>query len=194
MADKLRTVRLYGTLVGRFGREFKVVAGSAAEAVDALCYLLPGFKQFLATAHGRGMKFAVFYDRQNLSEEQLKDPPGDAVIRIAPVLTGSKRNGVLQTILGVVLIVVGVIGNIYGGWGTPFIQAGIGMVVGGVAQMLAPSPKGQNGREDPGNQPSYAFSGPVNTQAQGHPVPAAYGQTWTGSAVISAGIFAEDQQ
>jgi predicted phage tail protein len=194
MTDKLRTVRLYGTLGSTFGREFNVVAGSAAQAVDALCHLLPGFKQFLATAHGRGLKFAVFYDRQNLTKEQLQDPPGNAVIRIAPVLTGSKRGGVLQTILGIILIVVGVYGNAAGGWGTPFIQAGIGMIVGGVAQMLAPSPKGQNAREDPGNQPSYAFSGPVNTQAQGHPVPVAYGQTWTGSAVISAGIFAEDQQ
>jgi predicted phage tail protein len=189
MTDKLRTVRLYGTLVRRFGREFKVVAGSAAEAVDALCYLLPGFKQFLATAHGRGMKFAVFYGRENLSKEQLQDPPGNAVIRIAPVLTGSKRNGVLQTILGIVLIVVGV--WFAQGWA---VQLGIGLVTGGVAQMLAPVPKGMNGREDPANQPSYAFSGPVNTQAQGHPVPVAYGQTWTGSAVISAGIFAEDQQ
>lgn len=189
MADNLRTVRLYGTLVRRFGREFKVVAGSAAEAVDALCYLLPGFKQFLATAHGRGMKFAVFYDRQNLTEEQLKDPPGDAVIRIAPVLTGSKRNGILQTILGIVLIVVGV--WFQQGWA---VQLGVGMVLGGVSQMLAPSLKGPNSKEDPANQPSYAFSGPVNTQAQGHPVPVAYGTTWTGSAVISAGIFAEDQQ
>lgn len=45
---------------------------------------------------------------------------------------GSKSGGVLQVILGVVLIVVGVIGNIYGGWGTPFIEAGIGMLASGV--------------------------------------------------------------
>jgi predicted phage tail protein len=40
---------------------------------------------------------------------------------------------------------------------------------------------------------SYAFNGPVNMQAQGNPVPVAYGETWTGSAVISGGIFSEDQ-
>lgn len=192
MTDKLRTIRLYGTLGSTFGREFKLVAGSAKEAVDALCHMLPGFKQFLATAHGRGMKFALFYDRENLSKEQLLDPPGNAVIRIAPVLTGSKRAGVLQTILGIVLVVVGVLTTPIGGG--VLIAPGIGLIVGGVAQMLAPSPKGPNSREDPANQPSYAFSGPVNTQAQGHPVPIAYGEVWTGSAVISAGIFAEDQQ
>ena len=43
------------------------------------------------------------------------------------------------------------------------------------------------------------MNGAVNTQAQGNPVPLAYGGhdtkgMFTGSAVISGGIYAEEQQ
>lgn len=69
--------------------------------------------------------------------------------------------------------------------------AGIGMAAGGVVQMLSPQPKGRNGQES-SNQPSYIFNGAVNTEAQGHPVPLLYGRMIVGSAVISAGIEADD--
>ncbi len=114
------------------------------------------------------------------------------------MLLGSKRGGVLQTILGVVLIVVGIYGNIAGGWGQPFINAGVGMVIGGVAQMLGPQPKGLGSQDSAENRPSYSMNGTVNTQAQSNPVSVAYGGhdqkgMLVGSAVISGGIMAEDQ-
>ena len=197
MTDRLRTIRLYGKLGARFGRRFRLAVNSPAEAVHALCTMLPGFQQYLMGAKAKGMEFAVFNGRQNLSRDQLHDPPGQDDIRIAPVLVGSKRGGILQTIMGVVLIVVGVYMNIAaGGSGTGFIQMGVGMVVGGVAQMLS-QPKGWVPKT-PENAPSYSMNGTVNTQAQGNPVPVAYGGHDTkgmfiGSAVISGGILAEDQ-
>ncbi|MCE1424815.1 tail assembly protein, partial [Enterobacter hormaechei] len=48
--------------------------------------------------------------------------------------------------------------------------------------------------QEPDNKPSYAFGGPVNTTASGNPVPLLYGQREIGGAIISAGIYAEDQQ
>lgn len=107
MTDRLRTIRLYGKLGARFGRRFRLAVNSPAEAVHALCTMLPGFQQYLMGAKAKGMEFAVFNGRQNLSRDQLHDPPGQDDIRIAPVLVGSKRGGVLQTIIGIVLIVVG---------------------------------------------------------------------------------------
>ncbi|PZS70627.1 phage tail protein [Stenotrophomonas maltophilia] len=198
MSERLRTIRLYGQLGSRFGRSFRLAVNSPAEAVRALCAILPGFERYLHGANQNGMAFAVFIGKQNLSKEQLQDPPGNEDIRIAPVLLGSKRGGVLQTILGVVLIVVGIYGNIAGGWGQPFINAGVGMVIGGVAQMLGPQPKGLGSQDSAENRPSYSMNGTVNTQAQGNPVPVAYGGhdqkgMLTGSAVISGGIMAEDQ-
>lgn len=191
MNQGLRTIRLYGKLGALYGRTFKMAVGSPAEAVRALCSQLPGFERFLTNAKDRGMTFAVFVGRRNIGEDELKFP-ADGDIRIAPVLAGSKKNGVFQIIVGIVLVVVGVIGNFYGGWGTPFIQAGIGMIIGGVVQMLAPQPKGRSSQDRPDNQPSYAFNGPINTQAQGNPVPLGYGRMTIGSAVVSAGILAED--
>lgn len=106
-----------------------------------------------------------------------------------------------QTILGAVLVVVGAIGmspwgQAFGGgaWGSYALQAGAAMMLGGVAQMLSPMQGGAARRESPDNKPSYAFGGPVNTIAQGNPVPILYGKRRIGGAIISAGIFAEDQQ
>lgn len=193
MNSPLRTIRLYGKLGARFGRKFRLAVESPAEAVRALCAMLDGFERYLTESKDKGITFAVFVGDRNIGKDDLHFPAGRAEIRIAPVLIGAKRSGVLQTILGIVLIVVGVIGNIYGGWGTPFIQAGIGLLVGGVAQMLAPQPKGSSAGDKADNKASYAFNGPVNTQAQGNPVPVCYGRMIVGSAVISAGISAVDQ-
>lgn len=193
MMQALTTVKLYGRFGVTFGRSFRLAVSTPAEALRALAAQLPGFEQYLTEAKDKGMGFAVFIGKDNLKEDQLDTPAGHREIRFAPVLLGSKKNGVFNIILGVVLIVIGVIGNIYGGWGTPFIQAGIGMIIGGVAQMLAPTPKGNGAGDRPENRPSYSFNGPINTQAQGNPVPVAYGEVICGSAVISAGITSEDQ-
>lgn len=40
----------------------------------------------------------------------------------------------------------------------------------------------------------YAFGGVTNTTAQGNPVPLLYGKRRIGGAIISAGIYVEDQQ
>ncbi|WMJ71320.1 tail assembly protein [Stenotrophomonas sp. 24(2023)] len=203
MTDRLRTIRLYGKLGARFGRRFRLAVNSPAEAVHALCVMLPGFQQYLLGARAKGMEFSVFAGRQNLSAEQLHDPPGQDDIRIAPVLLGSKRGGLLQTIAGVVLIVAGnIINGLSYGWagpvGTAMMKLGWGLVFGGVTQLLSPQPRGVGARDSPENQPSYSMNGTINTQAQGNPVPIAYGGhdskgMFVGSAVISGGILAEDQ-
>ncbi|KIS38478.1 tail assembly protein [Stenotrophomonas maltophilia] len=193
MSERLRTIRLYGQLGSRFGRSFRLAVNSPAEAVRALCAILPGFQQYLTRAKENGMAFAVFVGKQNLTKERLQDPPGNEDIRIAPVLLGSKRGGVLNIILGVVLIVVGVYTR-----NVNLIVQGGAMVVGGVVQMLGPQPKGLGAQDSVENRPSYSMNGTVNTQAQGNPVPVAYGGhdqkgMLVGSAVISGGIMAEDQ-
>ena len=58
--------------------------------------------------------------------------------------------------------------------------------------MLAPQPKTPGAPERPENRPSYAFDGPVNTAAQGNPVPVCYGRLIVGSQVVSAGMMAEE--
>ena len=48
-------------------------------------------------------------------------------------------------------------------------------------------------KDGPNNGASYNFNGPVNTTAQGNPVPLLYGELFVGSSTISAGIYSEDQ-
>ncbi len=86
------------------------------------------------------------------------------------------------------------IGQAFGGatWGPYALNAGIGMMAGGIYQMLSPQPKGLQGRDDPDNKPSYAFGGSVNSLAMGNPVPVLYGEREIGGAIISAGVISED--
>ncbi|CAG9416542.1 tail assembly protein [Providencia alcalifaciens] len=193
----LKTIRLYGILGAKFGREHRLAIDSPREAIKALSVLYDGFEQFLANAHLRGLEFAVFKGKRNIEEDELHLDTCEE-IRIAPVIKGSKRGGFFQTILGVALIGVAMFAP-WGAalWASDMIGAiGAAVALGGVVQMLSPQPKGLSMRQDADNKPSYAFGGSVNTTAQGNPVPLLYGldRREVGGAIISAGIYTEDQK
>lgn len=194
---RLTTIRLYGPLGARFGRVHKFAVQTSMEAVKALSVNFDGFEDYLHDAKSNGMVFAVFRGKRNIGLEDYKNLSGADDIRIAPIMEGSKKAGLFQTILGAVLVVAG-IAVTYMSFGTAgvvgagMISAGIGMMAGGIYQMLSPQPKGLQGRDDPDNKPSYAFGGAVNSLAMGNPVPVLYGEREIGGGIISAGIVAED--
>ena len=190
MNNTLVPIKLYGKLGTQFGRVHMKVVESAEEAVRALCYQIPGFREHLQTSHKRGVTYAVFLGKRNLTKEELTSPCNMNEIRIAPILMGSKAAGLLQTILGIALIVVGAfITEEFPILGPALVSAGMGMTLGGVVQMLSPQPKNGNSA---GSGASYNFNGAVNTSSQGVPVPVLYGRMIVGSAVISAGIYSKD--
>jgi predicted phage tail protein len=187
-------VRLYGVLGSKFGRVHHLAVANAAEAVRALSVLVPGFDGFLTRAKDNGMVFAVFYGKRNLTEDDLLNPHGHENIRIAPIIMGSKNGGWLSVIVGAVLVAAGYIFSPFtGGASLVLVPAGYAMIAGGIVQLLTPMPKGRSAKDRPENQPSYTFNGPINTQAQGNPVPVVYGKMVVGSAVLSAGINSVDQ-
>lgn len=201
MSEKLREIRLYGWLGTQFGRAHRLAVSSTAEAVRALCVLLPGFEKALADSEARGVKYACFLGRRNIGSEELRLPCGDDAIRIAPIPAGAKNGGLFQAVLGAVLIVA----SFYfpplaataaaqaGSAASTVMSMGIAMVMGGIVQMISPQQRGLGARDSPNNGASYNFNGAVNTSAQGNPVPVLYGRMIVGSSVISAGIYAEDQ-
>lgn len=184
----LTTILLFGQL-RQFGRSFKLSVRTPAEAIKALCVQLPGFERFLSNAKSRGIEFAVFRGKKNIGQGEL-GYGGEGEIRIAPVITGSKRGGILQTIVGVVLLAISYVFPVTAPYLAP---AGIGLVAGGVIQMLSPQAGGLKTSAAPENTPGYAFGSAKNTTASGNPVPLCIGERRWGGAIISAAIYAEDQ-
>jgi len=183
----MRTVRLYSKMGAKFGRVHKLAVNTPAEAIKALCVTIPGFEKYLMESKKNNLEFAVFNGKENISEELLK-MGGTKDIRIAPIISGSKRNGLFQTILGAVMVVVGVVFPP----AAALIAPGVALLAGGIIQMLSPQAKGLSSREDPDNRPSASFGGPVNTTATGSPVAILGGFRQIGGSIISASIVAEE--
>ena len=198
--EKRTVIKLSGSMAQRFGRTHRRVLSSASEVFRALSSTVDGFEDYLREARARGLDFVIFRDRRNIGQEEFSLlGPGDE-LRIIPVIRGSKRAGIFQAVLGVALIAGGIAlgpagaGLIGKGVALNVALVGASMALGGVVQLLSPQVAGMRMRQDPDNKPSYAFGGPVNTTASGNPVPLLYGQREIGGAIISAGIYAEDQQ
>ena len=148
--------------------------------------------------------YRVSIGTYDLIAEELHHPAGAAPISFVPVVAGAGAVG--RIIAGIALIALAIalpgIGLAAGAkgaaviFGTTFSSislgigfAGLSLVLGGVAQLLTPTPKvpqGADNQDDP--RKSYSFSGIQNTSRQGVPVPIVYGETIVGSVVISAGI------
>ena len=191
----LKTIKLYGVLAKRFGKEFRLDVENTREAMRALSVQVQGFEHFMLHAHEQGLEFAVFQDDQNISETELDMSTSAKVIKVVPKVKGAGGNGVLQTIIGAVLVVVGVV-LLYVPGGQAFapsvIGAGIGMMVGGIAQMLMPKIDNNQDENQDGNKANKGFGSAVTTVAQGNPVPVLYGQREVGGFIASAGQYPED--
>lgn len=186
-ATKTR-ILLSGSAGKLFGREHidELSTGDTREAVKAIDVNHSGFAKYLADAKRKGLEFAVFRNRKNIGERELK-MGGAQEIRIVPVIAGSKRAGLFQTVLGVVLIAMSSVTN------GATLAPGIALAAGGVIQMLSPQATGLKQSSSPENAPSYAFGSAKNTTASGNPVPICIGERRWGGMIISASIHAEDR-
>ncbi|MDW2744820.1 tail assembly protein [Atlantibacter subterraneus] len=196
--EVMATIRMFGPLGKLFGKTHQRLIRTTHEAFRALAATLPGFEKYMNSSKARGLTYAIFVDKKNIGEEDLEFPNNGREIHIVPVIMGSKKAGMLQTILGAVLVVVGAIAYAYGGMavsqmGVSMMGAGIAATAGGVIQLLSPQPGGIASKQDADNKASYAFGGVTNTASQGYPVPIGYGKRRIGGAIISAGIYVEDK-
>ncbi|KJZ38935.1 tail assembly protein [Pseudomonas fluorescens] len=195
----MTTILLSGSLAQAFGRKHlrHLDSGTTSEAFSALKHTVPGFEDFIRDSARRGLRFAIFRNRENVGEGEFS-LSGTTEIRIVPIIAGSKSGGIFQVVLGAVLIVAGfmVAGGSLGTAapvGTAMVMMGASMVLGGVVQMLTPVPKTSSQQEQASteNKPSYLFNGSFNSTQQGLPVPVIYGQMLVGSSVIVVGTWVE---
>ncbi|MEZ0194294.1 tail assembly protein [Pseudomonas qingdaonensis] len=182
-------IKLSGSLAQKFGRTHRrqIDSGEVWEVFKALKATLEGFEAEIQRLDGMGLRFAVFRNRKNVGAEDF-GRGGTREVRIVPVIGGSKRGGLLQTIVGVAMVVAGAVTG--QAWA---MQIGAAMALGGVIQMLSPQAKGLSQSAAPENRPSYAFGSANNTTASGNPVPICIGERRWGGAIISASIYAEDK-
>lgn len=178
-------VRFYGSLK-QFGTEFRLDCKTPAEVVQALTSQIPKLRQFIQKGLFTVRVGREYLDNRHLEQglnQHLKD---DATVHFTPVLKGSKKAGLFQTIVGAVMVVVGAVFQQY-----YLVGAGIAMVAGGVAQMLTKMPSMSTGKDAERKQ-STSFSNLSNMAAQGRPMPLAYGRIRVGSLIISQGVETMD--
>ncbi|EGF2773410.1 tail assembly protein, partial [Salmonella enterica] len=181
--EVMTNIKLSGSLAKMFGRAHQRLISTPREVFRALSVTVPGFEKYLNTSKARGLTYAVMVGKRNISESDLDFPNAGQEIRIVPVIMGSKRSGILQTILGAALVAVSIwIPGVSIAASNMMFAAGASMALGGIAQMLSPQPGGLASKQDADNKASYAFGGVTNTTAQGNPVPLAYGKRRIGGA------------
>lgn len=196
----MKTIILHGELGKRFGRHHKFAVKTVGEAIRALKANFKGFESYMVGAHQNGVGFKIFVGPTSIKDyPEINYPSGERnVIRIAPVLMGSK-SPVARILIGAALVITAVaITVLSGGTLSPLAAnlliagglIGASMIIGGVSQLLSPVPKEPDSPNysDPERKTSYIFSGPTNVSSQGRAVPVGYGRMIVGSVVVSAGL------
>ncbi|MFJ4384374.1 tail assembly protein [Pseudomonas sp. NPDC089408] len=200
-------IRLGDFLGKKYGKHhhFVLDRGDAREAVKALDANYPGFARDVADAEARGLRFAIFKNGKNIGDGEL-DLGGARELWFVPIVHGSKRGGMLQTVVGIALVVAasyftgglaaggaGLLGAGAGSLATATAAFGFSMIAQGVIGALSPQAQGLSQSAAPENRPSYAFGSAKNTTASGNPVPICIGERRWGGAIISVSIVAEDK-
>ena len=200
----MKVVKVYGALKKYLGQgRFEFEVSTPAEALKAMLVNFPGLEKWLLDSEKDGVGYRVRVGKEKIGDENITDlalPWSERdTFSITPVLMGAGRGGWGQILLGAALI--GASFLIPGSWaiGATATSAGLGvastvgsigfaMVLGGVSQLLSPTPNYDLKQRTANNIQNYSFSGIVNTSAVGTPVPIAYGRVFIGSAVISSGL------
>jgi predicted phage tail protein len=189
----LRKIKLYGKLAKFIGhRVLEADVASAAEAVRFLVANWPEVERHMADQHYR-----VSIGTYDIDLEELHHPAGAAPISFVPVVAGAGAVG--RIIVGVLLVAVAIAfpligvgaaaiaaGTTVGAVSASIALTGLSLIIGGISQLLTPTPTTSKDEGDP--RKSFSFSGIQNTNRAGVPVPVVYGETLVGSVVISAGI------
>lgn len=173
-----RKIFLHGALK-KYAREPLVIhAATVAEAVNGACKLLK-IKSNAITGRHR-VKVLGFDTVESLFEKSDRED-----LHIVPAFCGAK-GGLLQVVVGSVLIVAGTILQGVPGMqlvGTIMVHFGAAMVLGGLMQMLFPTPT-ENGRR-------FSYLGaPENTTAIGTPIPLLLGECRAYGQILSYNVQA----
>lgn len=187
----MKTIRLHGSLRDIYPHDISVEAATAAEAISSLS-CIPEFQ------HAARGGYIPVEAPGFQSKDALYSLTDVEVIDLYPSLVGAGgKGGGLQIIIGIVIIVAAIlfppsaaftaaIGVTQGG----LVLAGAMMVLGGVLQMLAPTPEVTSGTDKKSDYLGTA----KNTVRIGTPIPMVFGRRRVYGHYISFDIDAKDTQ
>ena len=194
-----RKLKLYGELAEFIGhKEFEVKVNSISQAVSFLVCNFPKSEAYIAER-----SYKVLVGDYEVGEDELAHPIGQSDLHFVPVIAGA--GGGTGKILGGLALV-----GLTFATGGAFISLapvkaltftsglakgafyiGASLTLSGVSDLLTPTPKTPDFSSEQDPRISFKFSGIQNTSRAGTPVPIVYGEIFTGSVVISAGVDTE---
>jgi len=189
----MKVVKVYGVLRERLGQcRFELDVATPAQAIKALCVNFPGLDKWLVDSEQDGVGYRVRVGKQQATPDDvsvLSLPWSEReVFSITPVVAGAGGGGFGSILAGIALVAVSIIVPAAAFGLTSMLGVGLAggaLILGGIAQLISPIPEFGDDSEKLKN---FTFSGIVNTDQQGLPVPIAYGRVVVGSAVISTGL------
>jgi len=201
----LTKLKLYGDLADFIGhKQFEVKVHSVAQAVSFLINNFPDAEAYMANR-----EYKVLVNEYEIDETEIQHPIGQQDISFVPVISGA-GGGFGRVLTGAALIgasflfpgagafgttsffgKAAVAGGVLTKVGTAVSLMGASMVLGGVSEMLFPVPKPKDISNPSDPRISFGFNGVQQSSRSGTTHPIVYGEIFTGSVVISAGIDTE---
>tara|TARA_A100001388_G_C28767716_1_gene501787 strand:- start:1215 stop:1835 length:621 start_codon:yes stop_codon:yes gene_type:complete len=201
----LTKLKLYGDLADFIGhKQFEVKVHSVAQAVSFLINNFPNAEAYMASR-----QYKVLVNEYQIDEDEIQNPIGQQDISFVPVISGAGGSfGRILTgaaLIGASFLFPGagafgttsffgkaaVAGGVLTKVGTAVSLIGAGMVLSGVSEMLFPVPKPKDISNPSDPRISFGFNGVQQSSRSGTTHPIVYGEIFTGSVVISAGIDTE---
>lgn len=184
----LTKVILDGPMGRKFGKEWMLAVSTPTEALQLIEANTEGFGAWVREKRTQYANYRVTIidkrgKKMTLDKAHFglrRSPP--AVIRFTPLTQGA--SAVARMVVGVALMISAI-------WlGPGAFAAGASLFVGGLIEVLSPTPKLDSGTaSDDGT--SYYFNGAVQTTAQGVPVPLIIGRCMVGSQPVNVDITIE---
>ncbi len=201
----LTKLKLYGDLADFIGhKQFKVKVHSVAQAVSFLINNFPDAEAYMASR-----QYKVLVNKYEIDETEIQHPIGQQDISFVPFISGA-GGGFGRVLTGAALIgasflfpgagafgttsffgKAAVAGGVLTKVGTAVSLIGASMVLSGVSEMLFPVPKPKDISNPSDPRISFGFNGIQQSSRAGTTHPIVYGEIFTGSVVISAGIDTE---
>lgn len=184
-------ITFHGDLKRFADRPFELEVTNFRELMSGLLTQIQGLRNHLRNGY-----YKVRIGKQYLNNDQLQNNPiidldDNSSVHFTPVVAGAgKAGGIIQAVVGVVLIAVA--------WWNPLgWSAGAAMMAGamgaslamsGAISLLARTPDMSSGVSESEKKQSTSFSNIRNLTPQGRPIPLLYGKMMTSLVLISQGI------